>query len=136
LLETNGSLPGELAKIAGLLEYASVDIKLPEHGAVSQWDDLFQREIASLKILIEEGTNIYCKLVILPSTRAGTVGSIAARIKDLVPDSYKLSLVVQPASPPDSWAGRSHQLLEISEEAGKYLDVLTIPQIHKLLKIR
>ncbi|WP_350226346.1 7-carboxy-7-deazaguanine synthase QueE [Methanobacterium ferruginis] len=41
MLETNGSLPDELAKLANLVEYVSLDIKLPEHNAVSNWDDLF-----------------------------------------------------------------------------------------------
>ncbi|OPX58718.1 MAG: pyruvate formate lyase-activating enzyme 1 [Methanobacterium sp. PtaB.Bin024] len=136
LLETNGSLPGEIAKLVELIEYVSLDIKLPEHEAVSNWDDLFNREIESIKILIEEGINTYCKLVVQPSTQTDTVGAIAARIKDEIPYASKLLLVVQPASPMDFWAGKTHKLLEISEKAGKHLDVLTIPQVHKFLKLR
>ena len=33
LLETNGSLPDELRKLVGLVDYVSMDIKLPEHNA-------------------------------------------------------------------------------------------------------
>jgi 7-carboxy-7-deazaguanine synthase len=136
MLETNGSLPQELRKIVKFIEYASIDIKLPEHEAVSMYDDLFKKEMASIKILIEEGIDSYCKLVVLPSTRADTVGSLAARMKDEFPDFSKLSLVVQPASPLDLWGGKTNKLLKISEKAGEYMDVLTIPQVHKLLNLR
>jgi 7-carboxy-7-deazaguanine synthase len=136
MLETNGSLPHELRKIVKYIEYASIDIKLPEHEAISMYDDLFKREMASIKILIEEGIDSYCKLVVLPSTRADTVGSLAARMKDEFPDVSKLSLVVQPASPLNLWGGKTNKLLKISEKAGEHMDVLTIPQVHKLLNLR
>ena len=136
MLETNGSLPDELAKLANLVEYVSLDIKLPEHNAVSNWDDLFFREIESIKILIEKGINSYCKLVVQPSTQTDTVGVIAAKIREEIPKTSKMPLVVQPTSPLDFWVGKTHKLLEISEKAGEYLDVLTIPQVHKLLKLR
>lgn len=136
LLETNGSLPNEIAKLTELVDYVSLDIKLPEHEAVSDWDDLMNKELESIKILIEEGINTYCKLVVQPSTQADTVSSIAARIKDEIPDTSKLPLVVQPSSPLDLWAGKTQKLLEISEKAGEHLNVLTIPQVHKLLKLK
>ncbi|AUB57499.1 MAG: 7-carboxy-7-deazaguanine synthase QueE [Methanobacterium sp.] len=136
MLETNGSLPGELVKLTELVDCVSMDVKLPEHEAVSNWDDLLDQEIKSIKILIEKGINSYCKLVVQPSTTTETVAFIASRIKDEIPDNHKISLVVQPASPLDMWAGKTHKLLEISEKAGEHLDVLTIPQVHKLLNLR
>jgi 7-carboxy-7-deazaguanine synthase len=136
LLETNGSLPDEIAKLVELIDYVSLDIKLPEHEAVSNWDDLFSREMESIKILIEGGINTYCKLVVLPTTQTDTVSSIAARISEEIPKASKIPLVVQPASPLEFWAGRTHKLLEISEKAGEHLNILTIPQVHKLLKLR
>ncbi len=136
LLETNGSLPDEITKLVELIDYASLDIKLPEHGAVKNWDDLLFREMESVKILIEEGINSYCKLVVLPTTQTDTVSSIAARISEEIPNASKMPLVVQPASPLEFWAGKTHKLLEISEKAGEHLNVLTIPQVHKLLKLR
>jgi len=136
MLETNGSLPEELKKIVEFIEYASIDIKLPEHEAVSNWDDLFKHEMASIKILIEEGIDSYCKLVVLPSTRVDTVGSLTARMNEEFPKGSKLSLVVQPASPLDLWVDKTNILLEISEKAGEHMDVLTIPQVHKLLNLK
>jgi len=136
LLETNGSLPEELEKLTELIDYVSLDIKLPEHGAVPNWDDLIQQELKSVKILIEEGINSYCKLVVQPSTPMETVNSIAARIKAEIPDKSEMPLVIQPVSPLDLWAGKTHKLLEISEKAGEHLNILTIPQVHKLLNLR
>jgi hypothetical protein len=45
-------------------------------------------------------------------------------------------MVIQPVSPLDLWVDGTNKLFEISEEAGKYVDVLTIPQVHKLLNMR
>lgn len=136
LLETNGSLPYELVKITNLIKYASVDIKLPEHEAVPDWDDLFCNELKSINLLIEEGINTYCKIVVLPSTKVDTVGLIASKIAEEVYKPSKLALVIQPASPLVYWRKHSYKLFEISEKSGEYLDVLTIPQIHKLLKVK
>ncbi len=136
LLETNGSLPSEMEKIAELIKYASLDIKLPEHRSTPNWNNLFTNELKSLNLLIDKKTNIYCKIVILPSTKVDTIKSIASRICDEISDASKLSVVIQPSDPLDYWIKNSKKLFEVSEVVGNYLDVLTIPQVHKLLKIR
>ena len=136
LLETNGSLPGELRKITELLDYVSLDIKLPEHEASNKWDDLFDLELESIKLLSEEEINTYCKVVVMPETKVDMMGFIASKIADEVQNNSKLSMVIQPVSPIDLWADASQKLFEISDEVGKYIDVLTIPQVHKLLNVR
>lgn len=136
LIETNGSLPDELKKILNLIKFASVDIKLPEHGASSDWNILMGNELKSINLLMEEGINTYCKLVVLPSTEVDTVAFIASKIALEVQNIGKLSLIIQPASPLSNWTKISDKLLEISQVTGKYLDVMVIPQIHKILKIR
>jgi 7-carboxy-7-deazaguanine synthase len=136
LVETNGSLPGELTKIINIIEHASVDIKLPEHEAVSSWYGLLDHELKSINLLREEDINTYCKLVVLPSTKVDTVAFIASIIAQEVHDASGLSLVIQPASPLKNWEKNHLKLFEFSEISGEYLDVLVIPQIHKLLKIR
>ena len=136
LLETNGSLPAELKKIVSLIEYASVDIKLPEHAAYHDWKVLMDRELESINLLMEEGINTYCKLIVFPNTKMDTIDFIASKIAQEVYNSSEISLIIQPASPLDKWENYQHKLLEISEKTGRYLDVLVIPQIHKILKIR
>lgn len=136
LLETNGSLPGELVKILDLIRYASVDIKLPEHEAVCDWNSLLDNELKSINLLMEKSINTYCKIVVFPSMKVDNVSSIASKIVQEVEDTRKLSLIIQPESPLARWGNSQNSLLEMSEKAGKYLDVLIIPQIHKLLNIR
>jgi 7-carboxy-7-deazaguanine synthase len=136
ILETNGSLPEELSKITGLLDYVSLDIKLPEHKASKNWDDLFDLELESIKLLRDEEINTYCKVVVMPQTKVDMIGFIASKIADEVQNTSNLSMVLQPVSPLDLWEDGSQKLFEISEEAGKYIDVLTIPQVHKLLNVR
>ena len=136
LLETNGSLPNELQKISDLLDYVSLDIKLPEHEASKNWNDLIDLELKSIKLLSDKEINTYCKVVVMPGTKVDMIGFIASKIADEVQNTSKLSMVIQPVSPLELWVDGTHKLFEISEEAGKHMDVLTIPQVHKLLNIR
>jgi 7-carboxy-7-deazaguanine synthase len=136
LLETNGSLPDELQKISDFLDYVSLDIKLPEHEASKNWNDLIDLELESIKLLSDKEINTYCKVVVMPGTKVDMIGFIASKIADEVQNISKLSMVIQPVSPLDLWVDGTHKLFEISEEAGKHMDVLTIPQVHKLLNIR
>ena len=55
------------------------------------------------------------------------------RIADEINTS--VSLVIQPVSPIEQWQNNISKLFEFSQIAGKYLDVLIIPQTHKFLKI-
>lgn len=135
MLETNGSLPDELAKICNLIEYVSLDIKLPEHFSTLDYDRLFMKELDSLNLLIDEGINTYCKVVIMPSTNVEMIGALASKIAHEIPDISNLSMVIQPVSPLKQWR-ENRKLFEISEEVGKYIDVLTIPQVHKILRIQ
>ncbi|MGZ7043091.1 MAG: 7-carboxy-7-deazaguanine synthase QueE [Methanobacterium sp.] len=135
MLETNGSLPRQLKQIADLIKYCSLDIKLPEHDSSSDYNKLFKNELKSLNLLIDEGINTYCKLVILHSTKVDMIGSIASKLQDEISDISKISMVIQPADPLKQWEGNK-KLFEISGKVGEYMDVLTIPQVHKILKIR
>lgn len=136
LLETNGSLPKETEKIAELIDYASVDIKLSEHFKDIDVDDLWAREMESANILIEKGAKVYCKVVVLPSTNVDTLGLVAHHIKREISDSSRVSMVIQPASPLEYWVQHTPRLFRMSEIVGEKLDVLTIPQVHKLLNVR
>lgn len=136
LLETNGSLPNEVKKIAALITHASVDIKLPEHFSNDVQDDIIEREIESLKILISRRVNTYCKVVMLPSTKVETLGLVAETIKENISDPSRIVMVLQPASPLEYWVQHTPKLFKMSEAVGEHLNVLTIPQVHKLLEVR
>jgi hypothetical protein len=64
------------------------------------------------------------------------IGFVASKIADEVQNTSKLSMVLQPMSPLTVWSEGIQKLFEMSEIAGKYIDVLTIPQVHKLLNVR
>ncbi|MGB9837338.1 7-carboxy-7-deazaguanine synthase QueE [Methanothermobacter sp.] len=147
LLETNGSLPASARRISHLFDYASVDIKTSEHFSgdfnrnitesdISGPDDLIDREIQVINILISKGVNTYCKVVVMPTTGAEYIGALAMRLREGVDDPEKLSMVIQPCSPPEKWALYTPRLLEMSQEAGKYMDVYVIPQMHRALGLR
>jgi organic radical activating enzyme len=72
----------------------------------------------------------------MPSTKVDLVGYIASRVKDEIKENTNISMVIQPVSPLGLWADEENKLFKISEKAGEYMDVLTIPQVHKLLKVR
>ncbi|MCL2116751.1 MAG: 7-carboxy-7-deazaguanine synthase QueE [Methanobrevibacter sp.] len=132
LLETNGTLPDKIRELKKI-DLVSLDFKVPEHFDNQYNNEVFENEIKSLKILIERKTNIYCKLVVLPSTELNIIEKIAKRIINEV--NTNVSLVIQPVSPINQWQNNINKLFEFSEIAGKYLDVLIIPQNHKILKI-
>ena len=133
LLETNGTLPEELDKIDDLT-WASVDIKLPEHFDNNWSEEILEKEISFLKLLIQHNINLYCKMVVLPSTNIDTVERIMKRISEEIPSENNLSLVLQPVSPLNLW-NTNEKLFKFSEIIGKYMRVYTIPQIHKILNI-
>ncbi|KZX17645.1 7-carboxy-7-deazaguanine synthase [Methanobrevibacter cuticularis] len=134
LLETNGTLPDFLSKI-NQIDYVSLDIKLPEHFDNEMEYEIFEDEIKSLKLLIEHNINIYCKVVVLPSTESKTIKMILERLKDEIPKNSNIPIVIQPSSPINKWKIHTKKLFEFSEIIGDYLDVLMIPQVHKILDI-
>jgi organic radical activating enzyme len=140
LLETNGSIPENIS-LLNHIDYASLDIKLPEHfnqGA----NNILRNELKSIEILMKKRVNIYCKLVVLPSTKFETVENIMIKIHDKIVNIQdkigtidNIPLIIQPASPINQWKKEEKKILEFSKICGKYMDVLTIPQVHKCLDV-
>jgi len=133
MIETNGTLPDSFENISKI-DCVSLDIKLSEHFEESWNEDIFEKELQSLKLLIEQNTNIYCKLVVLPSTDSKLLKKIAKRLS-LEIKERNIPIVIQPASPVEQWKNNTNNLFKFSEIIGEYMEVLTIPQTHKFLNI-
>ena len=134
MLETNGTLPDNILSIDGL-DIVSLDIKLPEHFDGDFDESIFLNEIKSLNLLIEKSINVYCKVVILPSTKIKSFKGVVEKLSENISSKSDLKIIIQPSSPLDDWKDINFRLFNFSEIVGQYFEVSTIPQIHKVLDI-
>ena len=134
MLETNGTLPDNIDLIDNL-DIVSLDIKLKEQFNGDYKEDIFLNEIKSLNLLIEKSINVYCKVVILPSLKIESFEEVIKKIDNEITYKNDVQFIIQPSSPLNEWVGLSNSLFEFSEIVGRYFEVSTIPQIHKILNI-
>lgn len=134
MLETNGTLPENIASIERL-DVVSLDIKLPEHFDGEFDNSIFLNEIKSLNLLITNAINVYCKVVILPSTKIKSFKEVVEKLSQNISNKSNLKIIIQPSSPLGEWKDLNFKLFEFSEVVGQYFEVSTIPQIHKILDI-
>ena len=134
MLETNGTLPANIGLIDNL-DIVSLDIKLKEQFNGDFKEDIFLNEIKSLNLLIEKSINVYCKVVILPCLKIKSFEEVIKKIDKEIIDNNNVQFIIQPSSPLNEWKNLSNCLFEFSEVVGKYFEVSTIPQIHKILNI-
>ena len=134
MLETNGTLPDNIDSI-DKLDMVSLDIKLPEHFDGDFDVEIFSNEIKSLNLLMAKSINVYCKVVILPSTKIKSFKEVIKKLSDNISSKSNLQIIIQPSSPLTEWKDLNFKLFEFSEIVGQYFEVSTIPQIHKILDI-
>ena len=134
MLETNGTLPDNIALI-DRLDMVSLDIKLPEHFDGDFDNSIFENEIKSLNLLITNSINVYCKLVILPSTKINSFKEVVEKLSKCISSKKDIKIIIQPSSPIEEWKNINFKLFEFSEVVGQYFKVSTIPQIHKILDV-
>ena len=134
MLETNGTLPDNIDLI-DKLDIVSLDIKLPEHFDGDFNQEIFLNEIKSLNLLMAKSINVYCKVVILPSTKIKSFKGVVEKLSENISSKSDLKIIIQPSSPLGEWKNINHKLFEFSEVVGQYFEVSTIPQIHKILDI-
>lgn len=124
-LETNGTLPRELASLIPGIDMVSMDIKPPSACGKDIWD-------VQKAFLETAKTKVFVKMVICDNTVSAEVEQTARMIADV---DKKIILVLQPAegkSAPDMQAVRRYQGL-----AGQFLThVSIIRQMHKIWQIR
>ena len=134
MLETNGTLPDNISSIEKL-DMVSLDIKLPEHFDGEFDECIFLNEIKSLNLLMSKSINVYCKVVILPSTKIKSFKEVVEKLSENISSKSNLKIIIQPSSPLGEWKDINFKLFEFSEVVGQYFEVSTIPQIHKILDI-
>ena len=134
MLETNGTLPDNIDLIERL-DVVSLDIKLPEHFDGDFDENIFLNEIKSLNLLMAKCINVYCKVVILPSTKIKSFKGVVEKLFENISNKSDLKIIIQPSSPLDEWKDINFRLFNFSEIVGQYFEVSTIPQIHKILDI-
>ena len=134
MLETNGTLP-ENIDLIDRLDVVSLDIKLPEHFDGDFNQEIFLNEIKSLNLLMAKSINVYCKVVILPSTKIKSFKEVVEKLSKNISSKSNLKIIIQPSSPLGEWKDINFKLFEFSEVVGQYFEVSTIPQIHKILDI-
>lgn len=133
LLESNGTLTDNIDLIERL-DVVSMDIKLPEHfdDKYSEW--ILDNEIQSLNLLIEKSIPVYCKIVVLPTTKTKAIKKVIEKLKDKTVGDFKI--IIQPSSPIEMWRNLNSKLFEFSEIIGEDFDVCVIPQMHRILNIQ
>ena len=134
MLETNGTLPDKIDSIENL-DIVSLDIKLPEHFDGDFDNSIFENEIKSLNLLMKKSIKVYCKVVILPSTKIKSFKEVVEKLSQNISNKSNLKIIIQPSSPLGEWKDINFKLFEFSEVVGQYFEVSTIPQIHKILDI-
>ena len=134
MLETNGTLPDNIDLI-DKLDMVSLDIKLPEHFDGDFDESIFLNEIKSLNLLISKSLSVYCKVVILPSTKIKSFEEVVEKLSENISNKSNVKIIIQPSSPLGEWKNINFKLFEFSEVVGQYFEVSTIPQIHKILDI-
>ncbi|MDR0911235.1 MAG: 7-carboxy-7-deazaguanine synthase QueE [Methanobrevibacter sp.] len=111
LLETNGSLPEEIAKFKknNNNDLVSLDIKLPEF---INNQKIYKCEIESIKILLNNNINVYSKVVVSPNTNLITFESIIKELFDEIKNIpiSRFNLIIQPQSPMELWKNDINEL--------------------------
>ena len=134
MLETNGTLPDNINRIEKL-DIVSLDIKLEEHFDGDFDVSIFENEIKSLNLLIQKSISVYCKVVILPSTKIKSFKEVVEKLSQNISCKSNLKIIIQPSSPLEDWKDLNFRLFRFSEVVGQYFEVSTIPQIHKILDV-
>ena len=125
-LETNGSLPRELARVIHLVEIVAMDIKLPEVAGVPPlWE--VHREF--LQVAAQK--KVFVKIVVDDRTSLGELEEALLLVRGV----GDIPLVIQPATlPGGNLAAGPERLHVFQRHALRFLsDVRVVPQVHRML---
>lgn len=132
-LETNATRPEKAREVAGIIDVASCDVKLPGHGATEDYEEVLQREIETIRVLYEAGVEVFAKVVLTPG-QAANVEKAAELLAGISP---AIPLVLQPVTPTREIASPDMgEILQALEIAAGYVEVVrVIPQVHRYLGV-
>ncbi len=127
-LETNGILHAELSECIDLIDYVSMDVKLPStSGAQGLWED----HLAFMRIASRR--NLYVKVVVSDTTTADEVRKTCELILSV---DKAIPLVLQPLTSAQGAVSTipARSLFKFQEIAASLLrEVRVIPQTHRFL---
>lgn len=130
-LETNGTKPDEILKLAGQIDVVAMDFKLPSSAAAG---DFFESHARFLKAT--RGAKVFAKVVLDGNVTDAEMRKCA----EIIANAGKpVALIIQPITPAaDSPAPPNlARLMALHKLASEIVDdVRVIPQIHRLMGIR
>jgi len=126
-LETNGTLPEELAKVIDIIDIIGMDFKLP---SVSGLPPFWEKHRRFLKIAAQK--KVYVKVVVGEKTAEDEIERAAGVINEI---DAGIAMIIQPVSPTGEVKAISPgRMLELQRLAlQKLIDVRVIPQTHKVM---
>jgi len=130
-LETNGTRPEEIARLAGQLDVVAMDFKLPSATGCEDHSDLHARSLKATK-----GAKVFAKAVV---TEGVTDDEIRRCAEVIAAAGKPVPLVLQPVTPgpPGCVPPSLARLVAIHKLASEIVDdVRVIPQLHRLMGIR
>lgn len=131
-LETNGTLPDELARVIDLIDIVAMDFKLPSStGQRAFWEEhLDFLKIASRK-------KVFVKAIVTSETAAKDIEKAISVIKGL---GKHIPFILQPATPvrPEDREVDKDRLLEFMEIGirNDLEHIRVIPQVHKMMDMK
>jgi len=128
-LETNGTLPGNLAKVLDFIDVIAMDMKLPSAQKKERSFWATHRDFLNRS----RKKDVFVKVVVTGKTTQGEIKKVAAIIDDI--DSG-IPLVLQPVTPANRMRKKVslNAMFEFQKLAKTILkDVRVIPQIHRIL---
>ena len=133
-LETNAFSSLNARRLTQSVSIVACDIKLPEHGATSAYEQLFREELRTIKFFQKSEVDVFAKVVAIKDTASETIARVAQQLATI---DDNLLLILQPVAPMSRLeAPKSNQLLQLMDAAARYLrQVRVIPQVHTKLGI-